>query len=155
MATMMVLLLPTTVLLLLGQESFGFVPQSIPYTKTITTTTTKTTRTTSTTAGATITPKNTVRTHSSFGIPTRHQPSFQRRSFRTATAATADSSASTQSTGSSSGSGYDHECDVLVLGGGPTGRAVSALLAAGNDDRRVILADANHQKPFVPNYGVW
>lgn len=51
---------------------------------------------------------------------------------------------------------YDYECDILVVGAGPTGRAVSSLLVASTkNDWKVMLADANHDKPFVPNYGVW
>ena len=58
------------------------------------------------------------------------------------------------------------ECDVLVLGSGPAARAIAALLAspclgekrttsnnaAGLD---VLLADANYDRKWPPNYGVW
>ncbi|KAI2505435.1 Lycopene cyclase protein [Fragilaria crotonensis] len=44
-------------------------------------------------------------------------------------------------------------CDVLVLGSGPAGRAISRLLEQKN--LLVCLADATYDRPLVPNYGVW
>lgn len=74
---------------------------------------------------------------------------------RTHQSSTSLSSSSTTTT-SLNAAKYDYECDVLVLGGGPTGRAVASLFASSsNNDWNVILADASHEKPFVPNYGVW
>jgi len=68
------------------------------------------------------------------------------------------------------------ECDVLVLGSGPAARAIAALLASpgagekNNDNNGVaaatraaaagagldvLLADANYDRRWPPNYGVW
>lgn len=44
------------------------------------------------------------------------------------------------------------DCDVLVLGSGPAACSVASLLAI---DHKVILADQNADRPWVPNYGVW
>jgi len=47
---------------------------------------------------------------------------------------------------------------VLVLGSGPAGRAVAALLHAGGGGGgrlNVILSDQNVDRAFPPNYGVW
>ena len=46
-----------------------------------------------------------------------------------------------------------YDCDILVLGSGPAGRAVSRLLEQKN--LQVCLADATYDRPLVPNYGVW
>lgn len=47
-------------------------------------------------------------------------------------------------------------CDVLVLGAGPTGRAMSKLLASSSSSSlKIVLADAKYDSPLVPNYGVW
>lgn len=48
---------------------------------------------------------------------------------------------------------YDEVCDVLVLGSGPAARSISSLLHEG--EIKVILADANHEREWAPNYGVW
>lgn len=70
------------------------------------------------------------------------------------------------------------ECDVLVLGSGPAARAIATLLASpGGEERNtlsnnynnvdvdatraigagldVLLADANYDRKWPPNYGVW
>ena len=51
------------------------------------------------------------------------------------------------------------ECDVLVLGSGPAARAISTLLASttsnGSGGFDVLVADANFDRRWVPNYGVW
>lgn len=47
----------------------------------------------------------------------------------------------------------EETCQVLVLGSGPAGRSVAALLAAKGVD--TILADKNADREFPPNYGVW
>lgn len=58
------------------------------------------------------------------------------------------------------------ECDVLVLGSGPAARAIATLLASsGVDDNTIsknnnagldiLLADANYDRKWPPNYGVW
>jgi lycopene beta-cyclase len=47
----------------------------------------------------------------------------------------------------------DETCDILVLGSGPAGLAISSLLA--QKDLTVCLADATYDRPIVPNYGVW
>lgn len=59
------------------------------------------------------------------------------------------------------------ECDVLVLGSGPAARAIATLLASpGAGEKRtssndnaagldVLLADANYDRKWPPNYGVW
>ena len=55
----------------------------------------------------------------------------------------------------------DESCDVLVLGSGPAARAVATLLSSptcpdgsphGLD---VLMADANFDRAWPPNYGVW
>jgi hypothetical protein len=46
------------------------------------------------------------------------------------------------------GDDADKSCDVLVLGAGPTGRAISFLLAKQN--LNICLADVNADRPF-PN----
>jgi lycopene beta-cyclase len=46
-------------------------------------------------------------------------------------------------------------CDVLVLGSGPAARAIAALLAAPGEDYDILLADANYDRKWIPNYGVW
>jgi lycopene beta-cyclase len=48
---------------------------------------------------------------------------------------------------------FDEVCDVLVLGSGPSGRAIASLLA--QKDLKVTLADSNYDRAFPPNYGVW
>ena len=58
-----------------------------------------------------------------------------------------------RSTSTSLFSSPDEICDVLVLGAGPTGRAISSLL--DQKSLKVCLADANYDRRFVPNYGVW
>lgn len=50
---------------------------------------------------------------------------------------------------------YDEECDVLVLGSGPAGRAIASLLSSPKVGMKVSLADTNWDKEWVPNYGVW
>lgn len=62
-------------------------------------------------------------------------------------------SSSSSLASSSSSSSFDEICDVLVLGSGPTGRAISTLLE--RKQLQVCLADANYDRPLVPNYGVW
>jgi hypothetical protein len=62
-------------------------------------------------------------------------------------------SSSSSLASSSSSSSFDEICDVLVLGSGPTGRAISSLLE--RKQLQVCLADANYDRPLVPNYGVW
>lgn len=63
------------------------------------------------------------------------------------------------------------ECDVLVLGSGPAARAIAALLASPCREKNnnngvaatraagagldVLLADANYDRRWPPNYGVW
>ncbi|KAL9191321.1 hypothetical protein ACHAXT_001027 [Thalassiosira profunda] len=49
------------------------------------------------------------------------------------------------------------ECDVLVLGSGPAARCIATLLASPSDGASfdVLLADANYDRRWVPNYGVW
>ena len=49
---------------------------------------------------------------------------------------------------------YDDECDVLVLGSGPAGTSIAALLGAGGN-LDVVMADQNCDADWVPNYGVW
>ena len=44
------------------------------------------------------------------------------------------------------------ECDILVLGSGPAGLAISSLLA--EKDLKVVLADANYDREFAPNYDI-
>lgn len=50
-------------------------------------------------------------------------------------------------------------CDVLVLGSGPAARAIATLLAApvesNNGSFDILLADANYDRRWAPNYGVW
>lgn len=50
---------------------------------------------------------------------------------------------------------YDEECDVLVLGSGPAGRAIASLLSSSKVNLSVSLADTNFGKEWAPNYGVW
>jgi lycopene beta-cyclase len=55
---------------------------------------------------------------------------------------------------------YDEVCDVLVLGSGPAACAISSLvssslLSQNEKNVRVVLADTNIDKEWVPNYGVW
>lgn len=55
------------------------------------------------------------------------------------------------------------ECDVLVLGSGPAARAIATLLASSSSESGassppsfdVLLADANYDRRWIPNYGVW
>lgn len=52
------------------------------------------------------------------------------------------------------------DCDVLVLGSGPAARAIATLLAAPGESNGaapydVLLADANYDRGWIPNYGVW
>jgi lycopene beta-cyclase len=49
---------------------------------------------------------------------------------------------------------YDDSCDVLVLGSGPAGCAIAALLGA-KGDLDVVVANKDFEKEWVPNYGVW
>jgi lycopene beta-cyclase len=58
-----------------------------------------------------------------------------------------------QSTSSNDENDNSVVCDILVLGSGPAGRAISRLLEQKN--LQVCLADANYDRPLVPNYGVW
>ena len=54
-------------------------------------------------------------------------------------------------------------CDVLVLGSGPAARAIATLLASPVDSTNgdkssspdIVLADANYDSRWFPNYGVW
>ncbi|GKY98414.1 hypothetical protein MPSEU_000798900 [Mayamaea pseudoterrestris] len=46
----------------------------------------------------------------------------------------------------------DESCDYLVLGSGPAARAMASLLSTTTN---VILADANSDRDWAPNYGVW
>lgn len=63
--------------------------------------------------------------------------------------------ASSSSSLSMSSTSYDEECDVLVLGSGPAARAIAALLSSPKANINTILADANFDNPWIPNYGVW
>ena len=44
---------------------------------------------------------------------------------------------------------------MLVLGSGPAARAIATLLAAPGEDYDILLADANYDRKWIPNYGVW
>ena len=55
----------------------------------------------------------------------------------------------------SAAASYDETCDVLVLGSGPAGRAIAALLASSKGGMDVVVADTNFDTEWVPNYGVW
>jgi len=48
---------------------------------------------------------------------------------------------------------YDEECEVLVIGSGPAARGIASLLSASSVD--TILSDANYDREWAPNYGVW
>eukprot|EP00579_Thalassiosira_antarctica_P000481 CAMPEP_0201866626 /NCGR_PEP_ID=MMETSP0902-20130614/1139_1 /ASSEMBLY_ACC=CAM_ASM_000551 /TAXON_ID=420261 /ORGANISM="Thalassiosira antarctica, Strain CCMP982" /LENGTH=622 /DNA_ID=CAMNT_0048391631 /DNA_START=68 /DNA_END=1936 /DNA_ORIENTATION=+ len=67
----------------------------------------------------------------------------------TALAATAASTGVTPTT--------QDECDVLVLGSGPAARAIATLLASPATDGSfdILVADANYDRGWIPNYGVW
>ncbi len=47
-----------------------------------------------------------------------------------------------------------HPTDVAVVGAGPSGCVMAALLAVKHG-LRVLLVDLDPKKPWVPNYGVW
>jgi len=79
-----------------------------------------------------------------------HQQQHQQQ--RTQTAPLFSSSNNNNDDDSNNNDSIIH-CDVLVLGAGPTGRAMTKLLA--NADLKVVLADAKYDSPLVPNYGVW
>lgn len=52
----------------------------------------------------------------------------------------------------------NEKCDVLVIGSGPAGRSIAKLLSSNPTDEskiKVILADRNIDKKWVPNYGAW
>lgn len=84
-----------------------------------------------------------------------------RRQHRTSTSLAAAAAASTTSLTPTS----KDECDVLVLGSGPAARAIATLLASpinnsANGDTSslspdILLADANYDNRWFPNYGVW
>lgn len=46
------------------------------------------------------------------------------------------------------------QCDILVLGSGPAGCAIASLLGA-KGNLKVVLADQQADRTWVPNYGVW
>ena len=67
----------------------------------------------------------------------------------------ADSAASNAAPASAA---LNDSCDVLVLGSGPAARAIATLLAAPVESDRsfdILLADANYDRRWTPNYGVW
>ena len=62
---------------------------------------------------------------------------------------------SSLSTNSEESSSIDEECDVLVLGSGPASRSIASLISSDKHKLSTILADANYDRPWAPNYGVW
>jgi len=52
---------------------------------------------------------------------------------------------------------YDDVCDILILGSGPAARAIATLLSSTKSgaDLDVLMADANLDRKWPPNYGVW
>mmetsp|Transcript_8719 Transcript_8719/g.12333 ORF Transcript_8719/g.12333 Transcript_8719/m.12333 type:complete len:616 (+) Transcript_8719:2-1849(+) len=50
---------------------------------------------------------------------------------------------------------YDEICEVLVLGGGPAGRAMASLLSSSKAGLDVVVADSNFDSEWAPNYGFW
>ena len=88
--------------------------------------------------------------------PSHHSPAFLRNNklnekqstkFQTAQFATA--------TGNTDNAPFDDNCDVLVLGSGPAGRAIASLLSSPKVGMDVLVADTNFDKEWPPNYGVW
>ena len=59
---------------------------------------------------------------------------------------------------------HDETCDVLILGSGPAARAIASLLSTSSStssspspspNLNILLADANYDRAWTPNYGVW
>eukprot|EP00529_Nitzschia_sp_RCC80_P016828 CAMPEP_0113483062 /NCGR_PEP_ID=MMETSP0014_2-20120614/23241_1 /TAXON_ID=2857 /ORGANISM="Nitzschia sp." /LENGTH=645 /DNA_ID=CAMNT_0000376599 /DNA_START=41 /DNA_END=1978 /DNA_ORIENTATION=+ /assembly_acc=CAM_ASM_000159 len=65
------------------------------------------------------------------------------------------SSPSSSSSLQAATSSYDDVCDVLVLGGGPSGCAIASLLGSGDSNLDVVVASQRYDDDWVPNYGVW
>lgn len=94
--------------------------------------------------------------HPTAGIKLSQQSSIisSSRRRRTSLAATATDTVPTTT--------LQDECDVLVLGSGPAARSIATLLASStssSDDASpsydILLADANYDRKWIPNYGVW
>ena len=55
----------------------------------------------------------------------------------------------------------DERCDVLIMGSGPAARAIATLLSSSKcpdgspHGLDVLMADANFDRAWPPNYGVW
>ena len=85
--------------------------------------------------------------------PSTKTVSFARRHHTTLLSATASATPPTPT--------RQDECDVLVLGSGPAARSIATLLASsttadGSDSSfDILLADANYDRRWIPNYGVW
>jgi hypothetical protein len=62
------------------------------------------------------------------------------------------SSSSTSTSTSTSTSSY--EVDVAIIGGGPAGSVMAALLAQQHK-LKVVLLDPKMDDRWIPNYGVW
>ena len=65
---------------------------------------------------------------------------------------TALRSASSSTSTSTSTSSYD--VDVAIIGGGPAGSVMAALLAQQHK-LKVVLLDPKMDDRWIPNYGVW
>ncbi|KAL7539870.1 hypothetical protein ACHAWF_006524 [Thalassiosira exigua] len=102
---------------------------------------------------------------SSHPPPRRRAPASSRRTTSPPSLArpvrTGGASSSSLAASSASESVEGDSCDVLVLGSGPAGRAIATLLAASPaaasnaSPLDVVVADANYDRRWIPNYGAW
>lgn len=67
-------------------------------------------------------------------------------------AAAADGADAGVGAGASSSASYD--VDVAIIGGGPAGSVMAALLAEQHK-LKVVLMDPKLEERWIPNYGVW
>ena len=76
----------------------------------------------------------------------------RRRGCLTTVVASSSSSESPSAGGGAPAASYD--VDVAIIGGGPAGSVMAALLAQQHK-LKVVLVDPKLDKRWIPNYGVW
>uniref|UniRef100_A0A7S3V617 lycopene beta-cyclase n=1 Tax=Chaetoceros debilis TaxID=122233 RepID=A0A7S3V617_9STRA len=87
--------------------------------------------------------------------PTSITNSFTARTSASASASSIDTTR-TKLYATAENKSFDEECDVLVLGSGPAARAIATLLSSKKKSNLdVLLADANYDRAWPPNYGIW
>ena len=62
--------------------------------------------------------------------------------------------ASDDGAGAGKGAGASYDVDVAIIGGGPAGSVMAALLAEQHN-LKVVLMDPKLDQRWIPNYGVW